>query len=163
MGFCNCSMFCCALLCVHSSFAINSMGKRELVALVCLFSWFPVIVVWLFLTMPQVCLQFVIVVFPDYTRLILLAPKGIHLDPKDLSIHTIVLSLDNIQFMPDKSLTKHFFGIKSNTTRSGYKPSILLMGHWQTVQNQTRRRKTQRLTRFSTVCLQKFPLKSEWQ
>ena len=22
MGFCNCSMFCCALLCVHSSFAI---------------------------------------------------------------------------------------------------------------------------------------------
>ena len=33
MGFCNCSMFCCALLCVHSSFAIISMGKRELVAL----------------------------------------------------------------------------------------------------------------------------------
>ena len=32
-GFCNCSMFCCALLCVHSSFAINSMAKRELVAL----------------------------------------------------------------------------------------------------------------------------------
>ena len=23
-GFCNCSMFCCALLCVHSSFAIIS-------------------------------------------------------------------------------------------------------------------------------------------
>ena len=31
--FCNCSMFCCALLCVHSSFAIISMGKRKLVAL----------------------------------------------------------------------------------------------------------------------------------
>ena len=29
VGFCNCSMFCCALLCVHSSFAIISMGKRE--------------------------------------------------------------------------------------------------------------------------------------
>ena len=28
VGFCNCSMFCCALLCVHSSFAIISMGKR---------------------------------------------------------------------------------------------------------------------------------------
>ena len=28
-------MFCCALLCVHSSFAIISMGKRELVALLC--------------------------------------------------------------------------------------------------------------------------------
>ena len=35
--FCNCSMFCCALLCLHSSFAIISMRKRELVALfVCL-------------------------------------------------------------------------------------------------------------------------------
>ena len=33
VGFCNCSMFCCALLCVHSSFAIILMGKRELVAL----------------------------------------------------------------------------------------------------------------------------------
>ena len=33
MGFYNCSMFCCALLCVHSSFAIISMGKRQLVAL----------------------------------------------------------------------------------------------------------------------------------
>ena len=27
VGFCNCSMFCCALLCIHSSFAIISMGK----------------------------------------------------------------------------------------------------------------------------------------
>ena len=33
VGVCNCSMFCCALLCVHSSFAINLMGKRELIAL----------------------------------------------------------------------------------------------------------------------------------
>ena len=33
MGFCNCSMFCCALLCVHSSFAMILIGKRELVAL----------------------------------------------------------------------------------------------------------------------------------
>ena len=33
MGVCNCSMFCCALLCVHSSFAIILMGMRELVAL----------------------------------------------------------------------------------------------------------------------------------
>ena len=28
-AFCNCSMFCCALLCVHSSFAIILMGKGE--------------------------------------------------------------------------------------------------------------------------------------
>ena len=33
VGFCNSSMFCCALLCVHSSFAIILIGKRELVAL----------------------------------------------------------------------------------------------------------------------------------
>ena len=61
MGFCNCSMFCCALLCVYSSFAIISMGKRELFALLCLSSWCLTIVVWLFLTMSWVCLQFVIV------------------------------------------------------------------------------------------------------
>ena len=34
----NCSMFCCALLYVHSSFAIIFMGKRELIALLCLSS-----------------------------------------------------------------------------------------------------------------------------
>ena len=67
MGFCNCSMFCCALLCVHSSFAIILMGKRELVALLCLPSRCLVIVVWLFLTIPRVCLQFVIVVFLEHT------------------------------------------------------------------------------------------------
>ena len=51
VGFCNCSMFCCALLLVHTSFAIISMRKRELVALLCLSSWCLMIVVWLFLTM----------------------------------------------------------------------------------------------------------------
>ena len=74
MGLCSCSMFCCALLCVHSSFAIISMGKRELVALLCLSSWCLVIVMWLFLTMPWVCLQFVIVVFPDHSHLQFLKP-----------------------------------------------------------------------------------------
>ena len=69
MGCCNCSMFCSVLLFyVHSSFSIILMGKRELVALLFLSS----IVVWLFLTVPRVCLQFVIVVFPDHTRLLFL-------------------------------------------------------------------------------------------
>ena len=58
----------CELLCVHSSFAILSMGKRELVALLCLSSWFLMI----FLTMPRVCLQLVIVMFPDHTHLLFL-------------------------------------------------------------------------------------------
>ena len=44
------------------------MGKRELVALVGSSSWCLVIVVWLFLAVPWVCLQFVIVVFPDHTH-----------------------------------------------------------------------------------------------
>ena len=69
-GFCNCSMFCCLLPFVYSRFAIISMGKRELVALLCSSSLCLVIVVWLFLTMPWVCLQAVIVVFLDHTHLL---------------------------------------------------------------------------------------------
>ena len=65
-------MFCCTLLYVPSSFAIILMGKRELVALLSLSSWCLVIVVWLFLAVPWVCLQFVIVVFPDHTHLLFL-------------------------------------------------------------------------------------------
>ena len=65
-------MCCCILLDVHSSFAIILMGKRELVALLKLSSKCLVIVVWLFLVVPWVCLQFVILVFPDYTHLLFL-------------------------------------------------------------------------------------------
>ena len=66
-------MLCCTLLHdVHSSFAIMLMGKRELVALLCLSFWCLVIAVWLFLTMPRICLQFVIVVIPDHTHLLFL-------------------------------------------------------------------------------------------
>ena len=65
-------MFCCALLYVHSSFATILMGKRELVALLSLSYRCLVIVVWLFLAVLLVCLQFVIVVFPDNTHLLLL-------------------------------------------------------------------------------------------
>ena len=49
MGVCNCSMFCCTLLYVPSSFAIILMGKRELVALLSLSSLCLMIVVLLFL------------------------------------------------------------------------------------------------------------------
>ena len=72
MGICNCSMFSCALLCLHASFAFISMEMRDLVVLLYLSSWCFVIAVWLFSTMPWVCLQFVIVVFPVYTHLLLL-------------------------------------------------------------------------------------------
>ena len=70
VGVCNCSMFCCTLLYVHSSIAIILMGKRELIALLNLSSWCLVVVDRLFLAVPPGCLQFVIVVFPDHTHLL---------------------------------------------------------------------------------------------
>ena len=72
MEVCNCSMFCCMLLYVHFSIAIILMGKRELIALLNLSSWCLVMVERLFLAVPQGCLQFVIVVFPDHTHLLIL-------------------------------------------------------------------------------------------
>ena len=70
MGVCNCSMFSCTLLNVHSSIAIILMGKRELDALLNLSTWCLVMVERLFLAVPQGCLRLVIVVFPDRTHLL---------------------------------------------------------------------------------------------
>ena len=70
MGVCNCSLFCCTLLYVHSSIAIILKGKRELVALHNLSSWCLLMVKRLFLAVPGGCLQFVIVLFPDHTHLL---------------------------------------------------------------------------------------------
>ena len=69
MGVCNCSLFCCTLLYVHSSIAIILMWKRELIAMLNLSSWCLMMVERLFLAVPRGCLQFVIVVFPDHTHL----------------------------------------------------------------------------------------------
>ena len=69
VGVCNCSLFCYTLIYVHSSIAVILMGKRELVALLNLSSWYLVMVERLFLAMPRGCLRFVIVVFPDHTHL----------------------------------------------------------------------------------------------
>ena len=66
MGVCNCSMSSCTLLYVHSTFAIILREKRELVAVLSLSSERLVIVVWLFLALPWICLQFVIVVLAFY-------------------------------------------------------------------------------------------------
>ena len=61
-------MLCCALLCVQSSFAIILMGNRELVVLHNLSSWCLVIVLWLFLEVPWVCLWlwYVLIILPYY-------------------------------------------------------------------------------------------------
>ena len=72
MGVCNCYMFCCTLLYVHSSNAIILTGKREPVSLLILSSWCLAMVERLYLAMPQGCLRFVIVVFPDHTHLLFL-------------------------------------------------------------------------------------------
>ena len=68
VGVCNCSLFCCTLPYVHSSFAIILMGKRELVALLSLSSLYLMTVVWHFPAVPWVCLWFVIVVSPDHSH-----------------------------------------------------------------------------------------------
>ena len=62
-------MFCCMLLYVHSSIAIILMGKKEMIALLNLSSCCLVKVERLFLALPQGCLRFVIVIFPDHTHL----------------------------------------------------------------------------------------------
>ena len=72
VGVCNYSMFCCTLLYVRSSIAIILIGKRELIALLNLSSWCLVMVERLFLAVTRGCLRFVIVVFPDHTRLLFL-------------------------------------------------------------------------------------------
>ena len=61
-------MFFSTLLNVHSSFSFILIGKRELVDLLGLSTWCLVIVVWLFLPVPWVCLRFVIEVVPGQTH-----------------------------------------------------------------------------------------------
>ena len=94
-GVCNCSMFCCTLLYVHSSIAIIMMGKRELVALLNLSSWCLVVVERLFLAVPWGCLRFVIVVFPDHTHLLF----SIYINKE----HYVVLCLCNGLFHTELS------------------------------------------------------------
>ena len=108
MGLCNCSMFCYALLCVHSSFTIISMRKRELVALPRLSSWCLVIVVWLCLTIPRVCLQVVIVVFPDHTHLLFVIYVSFN------SLHTVcnmhglsIYQIKRYSIMPPRFSSSH--------------------------------------------------------
>ena len=66
------SLFCYALLYVHSSVAVILKRARKLVALLLLsYRCFATInILWLFLMMPWVCLPCVIVVFPDHTYLL---------------------------------------------------------------------------------------------
>ena len=66
------SLFCYALICVHSSFAVILKRKRKLVVLLLLPYRFIVTinVLRLSLVVPWVGLQYVIVEFPDHTHLL---------------------------------------------------------------------------------------------
>ena len=130
MGVCNCSMFCCTLLYVPSSFAIILMGKRELVALLSLSSLCLVICVWLFLAVSWVCLQFVIVVFPDHTHYFL-----VYLFLTFALFHTFmylnVISLVSMLFCPLFQKTKqNFIGLEMrNAPFSLLKIKTLICGN----------------------------------
>ena len=66
------SLFCYVLLCVHFSFVIILKRKRKLVTLL-LLSYRGIVIInvlWLFLTVSWVGLQYVIVVFLDHTHLL---------------------------------------------------------------------------------------------
>ena len=52
----------------------NRLDREERAGSFTLSSWCLMSGVWLFHMMPQVCLQFVIVVFPDHTHLLFLIP-----------------------------------------------------------------------------------------
>ena len=100
-GFYVCSMVCCAVLCVLSSFAIILVGKRELVALLCLSSrWLVAVsVLWLCFTVPWDGLRFVIVVFFDQNHLLLLRKfvPQIKLRFESLRIYLNVCSKNQVQ------------------------------------------------------------------
>ena len=103
MGVCNCSMFCCSLLYVHSSIAIvlsaNHNRSRLLSSTT---SWCLVMVKRLFLAMPQGCLRFVIVVFPDHTHLLfLLCLRQWLISPYRQTLCTWIRLLLGEQFNPD--------------------------------------------------------------
>ena len=81
------------------------MGKRELVALLNLSSWYLVMVERLFLMVPWGCVQFVIVVFPVHT-------------------HLLFFKLDHCLSLLDKSLKK-FTYFRFFIIRSKLEPAIL--------------------------------------
>ena len=68
------------------------MGKRELVALLNLSFWCLLFVVRLFHAVSRVCLQFVIVVFPDHTRLL----SGSWQSIKELKSHSFDRRRQNV-------------------------------------------------------------------
>ena len=86
MGFCNCSMFFMGITLCPFLFCNHLDGEERADCFALLSSWCLVIVVLLFLAVPWVCLQFLIVVFPDQIHLLNLDPdqSGSKLFAKDI-------------------------------------------------------------------------------
>ena len=104
---CSFSLFCCTLLYVNACIAIIFMGKRELVALLNLSSLCLVMVERLFLAVPQGCLRFVIVVFPDHTHL-LFSMKLLHMLRCNITYwHHFNITLTSLDFWQGKSYLCH--------------------------------------------------------
>ena len=100
---------------VHYSIAIILMGKRELVALLNLFSWRLVMVERLFLTVPRGCLRFVIEVFPDYTHLLFfICLKYLNIYQWNVKM-TIILTTFNVKLV-SKYATARFTSINYQLT-----------------------------------------------
>ena len=97
------SLFCYALLCVLSSFATILKRNGKLVALL-LLSYRCILtkhVLWLFLAVPWVGLQCVIVVFPDHTHLLFRGKAAVAIVNKGICDR-------HITFTGDVSIAKYF-------------------------------------------------------
>ena len=93
------------------------------------------IVVWLFLMMPRVCLQFVIVVFPDHTHLLFLKQTILFFAFISFHINYLtlyMLLLSSVDFFKKKNFLKNCFQEHYQSVK--WFTSILLVLIWvQTV------------------------------
>lgn len=53
-----------------------------------------------------------------------LAPKAKLFDPKDMSLKSVAMSLNDLDFNEDGSLTVRFWGIKNDTNRQGFEVNL---------------------------------------
>ena len=114
------SLFCYALLCVQSSFAIILKRKRKLVTLL-LLSHICIVtinVLWLFLAAPWVSMQCVIVVFPDHSHF--MVHKNLH-TPENINFPENRKNYRNSKFrhpLPtNKYKSEHFTPNPANISR----------------------------------------------